>query len=123
MTIAQDLDDLRGKFDSCELVAFADLDAELVLVSSSKKTARRETLDRICADAKYTLSSKVGRTFGPSDTVVRTYEDRTEIYLRSAPTDPDGLCCICAHDIAMSDFLEAARKMLRKMAGNGEDDA
>ncbi len=112
MSVQEDLEELRTSFDGCSLLAFADLGAQIVLVSSSAETARRDALDGLCRSA-VALFDAAGKAHEPdADTALHCSGGTIEIYLRSPQQREDALCALCTTDTDVDGFLRAARKIL-----------
>lgn len=116
MSVQDDLEELRTAFDGCSLLAFADLGAQIVLVSSSAETARRDALDGLCrtAVALFHIAGKAEES--DTDTALNCAGGNVEVYLRDPERREDALCALCSVETDIDGFLRAARKMLTSLA-------
>lgn len=112
------LDNLHDQFPGCETVAFADLSTLVILVTNSDTPHHREELDALCAEAAASFGPPQAPALGstPAGMVFVATPDRLRIYLRDADEPDDALCCVCSHDIAIPQFLAAARACLEKIS-------
>ncbi|WP_342077736.1 hypothetical protein [Yoonia sp. SS1-5] len=117
--VVDDLDALKGNFSGCDTLAFADLSTQMILVTNSDTTYRRESLDKLCAEAAMALGTDKNPAFGdsPSNAAFVATKDQLRIFLR-APAEPtDVLCCVCAPDVDVAAFLSDARPCLDRISG------
>lgn len=124
MGVAEELQKLRQSEAGCRLVAFADIDAQLVLVSDSAETARRETLDSLCASATRIFEASqtgTGDVLTGADTAVEVAGSEMQIFLRNTADPTDVICCICAADTDAVQFITTARQALNDIASEGGD--
>lgn len=102
MDIKDQLDSLRQKVDGCALVAFADIEARLVLVSSSDARASREVLDALCAEAAllFNVADAKGGENGLSgaDTALNHDAEGVRFFVRDTVGGSDVLCCVLSPD-------------------------
>jgi hypothetical protein len=119
--VADALDILHGKHPSCDTLAFADLSTQMILITNSGTTFRREGLDALCAEAALTFGTGGGTALGNSDAglVIVATADHLRIYLRAAQVPTDALCCVCTHDVAIDPFLKDARACLEQISHGG----
>ncbi len=99
MTIADCLDALRSDIPGCQVAAFGDIAAHLILKASHDASVPREVLDRLCAEAADCFATAQGLEESgnvPQSSVVLTTLDM-RIYLR-APERADFLCLLCPLD-------------------------
>ncbi len=120
MGVQDELDDLRAGFPGCSLVAFADLGAQIVLVSSSAETARRDTLDSLCRGAVSLFEAASAGHEPDMDTALRYQGGTVEVYVRDPDRSEDALCAQCSPDTDLTGFLAAARTAITALAGEGE---
>jgi len=116
--VVDDLDALQDKFEGCETVAFADLSTQMILVANTEANHRRETLDRLCAEAVLALGTakKPGLGNTASNTALVATNSQLRIFLR-APNEPsDVLCCVCKPDVDVALFLSDARPCLERIS-------
>ncbi len=116
--VADALDRLHDKYPGCETLAFADLSTNMVLITNSTTTFRREGLDSLCTEAALAFGTSGAPAIG--DTAAMTAfvatRDQLRIYLRHAHEPNDALCCVCSHDLAIDSFLEDARACLQEIS-------
>lgn len=119
MDVTESLDALRGKFADCLTVAFADISTGMVLASSSQDQLNQEHLDALCATATEMLTGKTASRIStvlaqgePSDIQQAVIYESMEIgvFLKSARTPTDALCCACRPGIGLAEFLEQAHR-------------
>ncbi|MBB5721218.1 hypothetical protein FHS72_000825 [Loktanella ponticola] len=115
---SEELDALHSQFPQCETLAFADLSADMVLVTNTDAPQQREALNALCADAAKSLGKPGSPNFGDgqSDTALIATRERLTIFLRASGEPADVLCCICKPTIDVSAFLAAARPTLQKIS-------
>ena len=112
------LDALQGNFAGCETLAFADLSTQMILVTNTDASARRETLDMLCSEAAMTLGTK-GKIAIGSDlnaTAIVASQDQMRVFLRAPQEPTDVLCCVCQPNFDLAYFLPAARACLEQIS-------
>lgn len=116
--VADALDRLHDEFPTCDTLAFADLSANMVLITNSETTFRREGLDSLCAEAALAFGDEGAPALGdhPAMTAIVATRDHLRIYIRDAQEPTDALCCVCSHDIDLDSFLKNARACLEKIS-------
>lgn len=119
--VVDELDALHGRFDACDTLAFADLSTQMILVTNTDTSYRRETLDALCAEAALTLGAEKKLPFGDvaSKAAFVASKDQMRIYLRAADEPTDVLCCVCKTDVDLDAFLKDARPCLDKISSGG----
>lgn len=117
MTIRQTLEQLHADWDGCSAVVLVDLSAQMPLVSVTSSAAPQETLDQLCAEAVLLLP------LSQDGCALMALAGQTRIYLRSDSDPDDGLCCICAPDLAIAPFVAAARACLQQISATVGHDA
>lgn len=112
------LDALQGSFAGCETLAFADLSTQMILVTNTDASARRETLDMLCSEATLSLGTKGKIAIGsdPSITAIVAAHDQLRVFLRASQEPTDVLCCVCQPGFDVTEFLPAARACLEKIS-------
>lgn len=124
MSIADQLDAIHRDFPGCDVVAFADISARLMLCVNAANARPQEWLDRLCVTAADALDGPAAQAFGQgadrvTESVVLT--DETALaFVRSAEAPDDVLCCSCARDVDLDALLARARAELLRMDA-GED--
>ncbi len=119
--VVDELDALQDRFDGCETLAFADLSTQMILVTNSATTYRREGLDILCAEAALTLGAGKQLPFGdtPGTAAFVASKDQLRIYLRASQEPTDVLCCVCDTDLDVDAFLQDALPCLDKISSGG----
>lgn len=120
MSVQDDLDKLRVAFPGCTMVAFADLGARIVLVSSSAETARRDVLDGLSRSAVSAFDFAARAGVPAADLALQCTAGQVEIYLRDPARPDDALCAHCTVAMDLDGFLSAARSALSALAGEGD---
>ncbi|MFQ6551268.1 hypothetical protein AAD018_002865 [Aestuariibius insulae] len=121
MSISDDLDSLREQFPECSAIAFADLSARMVLVTSSRKILRQEALDALCAEASLLFegaggTSALSVTGDVSDTAVVATPDGINLFLRATAEPADLLCLLCSPEVDTAGLLAQARPSLDRIS-------
>ncbi|MEM0934690.1 MAG: hypothetical protein AAF646_03765 [Pseudomonadota bacterium] len=119
MGVEDELGALRAAFPGCSIIAFADLEARIVLVSSSASTARRDTLDGMCSSAVAMFAAAERAGEHAADTVLRSQNGSLEVALRDPVRRDDALCAICAPETDLDGYLLRARAVLDALAQEG----
>jgi hypothetical protein len=119
MGVEEDLHTLRADFPGCTVIAYADLDTRIVLVSSSEGAARRDTLDGLCAGAVDLFAAAERAGEASADTVMRSHGGRIEVSLRDPERRDDALCAICQPGTDLGGYLSRAREVLRALGQEG----
>ena len=112
--VVDELDALRGTYEGCKMLAFADLSTQMILVTDSAANHPREALDALCNEAAFMLgaSGKVALGTTPCRTAVVAGTDGTRVFLRADAEPNDVLCCVCAPQLDLGSFLDDARARL-----------
>lgn len=111
------LEALRTGVPGCQMVAFADLSAGLVLSVSVARKRPQEELDALCSAASDILDGAQAQSAaralaGPVDLAVALHAGRTLAVLRS-PTDPvEALICTGTPEMRPAEALAGARRTL-----------
>ena len=116
--VVDELDQLREANPGCQLVAFADLAAHMVLVTDSGTSHPREVLDALCGEAETLLGAKGNPPLGetPGDTAVWATQASLRVFLR-APHEPnDVLCCVCAPNVNVGKLVANATACLERIS-------
>ena len=116
--VVDELDDLRDANPGCQLVAFADMSANMILVTDSATSHPREVLDALCEEANTLLGAKGNASLGeqPSSAAVWATQASLRVFLR-APDEPnDVLCCVCAPNVNASKLLASASACLDRIS-------
>jgi len=120
MSVSEILNDCRTAIPDCQLVAFIDLDASMVLSVSSVSKQRQERLDALSASASRLFS--MPRVFlagwladngnsSPQVAIVLSMAETTA-YVRSE-TEPREVLCLCGSPNSPVDaMIKAARSVM-----------
>ncbi len=115
MAIAEHLNALQDGFADCQIAAYVDLSARMVLSSASKLAVPQEKLDMLCDKAAAVLADRDAAgvisndTAQPLQRAIILLGDTVHVFHRS-PADPDeALCCVCAAGVDISAFLSSAQ--------------
>lgn len=116
--VADALNALHDSFAGCETIAFADLSTQMILITNTATSHRRETLDSLCAEAALTLggSRKVAVGTAPSTTAIVTGPEQLRVFLRAEKEPSDVLCCVFQPGLDVAAFLPAARACLEQIS-------
>ncbi len=99
MTVADCLEALRSDIPGCQVAAFGDVAARLILKASHDATVPREKLDGLCAEAArcFAVTEGIGTPKATTqDSIVMTAQDM-RVYVR-AQGHADFLCLLCPLD-------------------------
>lgn len=115
MAIAEHLKALQDEFIDCQIAAYVDLSAKMVLSSSTQLAVPQEKLDLLCQKAAAILANEDAATFlsgdaaEPLQSAIIVLGDSVNVFHRS-PADPDeALCCVCAVGVDIETFLSSAQ--------------
>lgn len=96
MTVADCLDALRADIPGCQVAAFGDVAARLILKASHDPAVAREKLDGLCAEAARCFATVEGigaAQAATQDGLVLTAQDM-RVYVR-AQGRADFICLLC----------------------------
>ncbi|SFS22228.1 hypothetical protein [Yoonia litorea] len=116
--VVDELNTLRDSVSGCQMVAFADLSAHMILVTDSKTSHPREVLDDLCDEAATLLGRRGVPALGetPSNTAVWATQASLRVFLR-APGEPnDVLCCVCAPNVNVGRLVAKASACLDRIS-------
>jgi hypothetical protein len=113
------LDRLQAAHPACDTLAFADLSAAMVLVSTGDDP--REMLDALCAEAMLIFGSDSAPALGQDapDHVIIASAGQLRLHLRGLDDPYDALSCCCGPDLNLPAFLQDARRTLEEIANGG----
>jgi hypothetical protein len=116
--VVNSLDALHDSYPGCETLAFADLSTQMILVTNSATTSRREVLDALCSEAALNLGAAGNVAIGtdPSITAIIAGQDQVRIFLRATKEPTDVLCCVFQPGVDIAGFLPAARACLEQIS-------
>ena len=124
MGIQEDLDSLRKDVPGCEVVAYADIDAGLVLVASSDSSPRRELLDELCGVAvRHFAKAAYPGLEAPDMALERSHNKPVQVFLRNLTEPTEVVCAICKPDTDLDAYITNARDLLDRTATASGDDA
>ena len=125
MAKADALCDLRAQFPACELIAFADLSAHMVLMTSAADTVPQERWDGLCEMARDALragsSPQLLACLGaPPEHASLTRAARLSaaeyhVFLTASSVPDFALCALCQKDLPLADFYAAAQPILDRL--------
>ncbi|MFY0661541.1 MAG: hypothetical protein JXR15_13705 [Shimia sp.] len=119
MTVADCLDALRSDIPGCQVAAFGDVAAHLILKASHDAAVPRERLDGLCGEAArcFAASESLGDPKAATqDSIVLTAQDM-RIYVR-AQGRADFICVLCPLDCDPEIVVPKSIAALTKMAGD-----
>jgi len=121
MDVAKRMQSLRDQFPECTLMAFADLEAGMVLSVSADTSRMQEEISSLCSTAKTVLSHQAN---GPIEALISNGSDagvfeavliepeEVGVFLKSTIKQSDVFCCVCTSRISLQRFLPAVRAAL-----------
>ena len=121
MDVAKRMQSLRDQFPECTLMAFADLEAGMVLSVSADTSRMQEEISSLCSTAKAVLDRQAN---GPMEALISngsnagvfeavlTEPEKVGVFLRSTIKQSDAFCCVCSGQISLARFLPAVRAAL-----------
>lgn len=116
--VVEQLDALKAKFEGCETLAFADLSTQMILVTNTDTSYRREALDSLCSEAVLALGNGKKASLGdtPPVTAFVATKSQLRIFLRAPDEPTDALCCVCTPGVDVAAFLDDARPCLERIS-------
>lgn len=119
--VVEELDALRDGYGGCEVVAFADLSTQMILIADTQSNLPREDLDRLCAEAATSLGSSNKCALGevPNRAAIVANGKAMRVFLRASTEPNDVLCCICQPELDLNRFLSDARERLDRISSDG----
>lgn len=121
--VVDELDRLRKTSTGCQTIAFADLSAQMILVTDTQSTLRREALDALCEQAAFLLGEGDSLALGNHTSQLALMADRSSLrlFLRASNEPNDVLCCVCTSDLDVDKFVADATDCLNRISsGNSE---
>jgi len=119
VTVADCLEALRSDIPGCQVAAFGDVAARLILKASHDAAMSREKLDGLCAEAARCFAMTVG-TGDPKaatqDSIVMTAQDM-RVYMR-AQGRADFICLLCTLDSNPEEVVPKGVAALSQLAGD-----
>lgn len=118
------LDDLRAQFAACELIAFADMTAQMVLMKSAQTRMPQERWDGLCAMAKDVLRGPAAdHALDCLDAPKQATLSRAavlnakecDIFLTTAAAPDFVLCAVGGAGFSVTRFLAAAQPVLDQL--------
>lgn len=118
---AQILDELHDRFPCCETLGFADLATQMMLLTNTGTTHRREDLNALCAEAALVFGPPDAPALGDTaaNTVYIATPDHLRIYLRDPHDLTEALCCVCSYNVPIDSFVQDARSCLARISRDG----
>lgn len=124
MSVSEGLDNLLAAVPECQLVAFIDLDAGMVLASSAQTKQRQEFLGALGESAARHLSMtedglanclSLNENSAPPDIAVLLSATGTVAFVRSAAERNEALCVSCSPNVAVDAIIDRARSVLSEL--------
>lgn len=126
MDILTRLDQLRLTFHECQAVAYADLGARMILVTSTAIDLPQERWDDLCHTGFALLtgapSEEASRVMRNEDTVSHALVlegQELGLFLRSQSNGEDVLLCVSSPSLPINEFMEKAGVVLDGIAQDG----
>ena len=119
MTVADCLEALRSDIPGCQVAAFGDVAARLILKASHDATVPREKLDGLCAEAArcFAMTEGLGDPKASTqDSIVMTAQDM-RVYVR-AQGRADFVCLLCPLDSDTDTVVPKSVAALSQLVGN-----
>ena len=126
MSVAEILDGCRAAIPDCQLVAFIDLDASMVLSVSSQAKQRQERLDTLGASASKLLPmpdddlarclADGGKSAPPIAIVLSMAE--TTVFVRSTTEPREALCCCGSPSTPLDAMIKTASSVLADISAS-----
>jgi hypothetical protein len=118
MTISEELDLLHSRFPSCGTLAYADLAAQMVLVTSSQSPLDRHSLDALCASAARLLGAGEPLPLGtlPAAYALTSEPGKLLLFLRPPGASADALLCHADQTLDLALFQAEAQACLGRIS-------
>lgn len=119
MTVADCLEALRSDIPGCQVAAFGDVAARLILKASHDASVPREKLDGLCAEAARCFAVTEGLSApkaATQDSIVMTAQDM-RVYVR-AQGRADFICLLCPLDSDPEEVVPKGVATLTQLAGD-----
>lgn len=116
MTVSDCLDALRAEISDCQVAAFGDTQARLILKASHDAYVQREVLDGLCADAArcFAMAQSVADPTSVSTHSIALTDQEMRLYLR-ANGRADFLCLLCPLESDVSLIIPKAFQALAQL--------
>ena len=129
MDVTEELKRLRQQVTGCDLAAFADIGASMVLSVAHDGQVAQEDMDALVQAAKAALDSDLAtdaaKLFDDNDgqqtTVTVSTPDEVRLFLRSAARPAEALVLLCRADIDLAAAIHTARDVLEQIAASNVD--
>ena len=125
MSVTDALDAMRSEIPGCSLVAFADLNSQLVLSASSLGQPGQEELDALSNAAQLVLNGTVAEGAATvwtdthpdaaAETAMLLTEAEARVFLRAPGGAPEALICLCAPESDLELVLDKGRATLARI--------
>lgn len=103
------LSEFRARFPACELVVYVDISAGTVLKTDGALNYPQEILDALRDCARDLLNVRSEFMDQAVEHAVLLGQNGARIFLRAPDEPSEALCCLCAPEIDVDPFLDAAR--------------
>ena len=116
--VVDELDTLLSGSAGCQTIAFADLSAQMILVTDTASNLPREKLDRLCRQAVGVLGVNGRPVLGdlPGQTAVVADPSGLNVFLRASDEPDDALCCVCTPEVDLDKFVADATACLNRIS-------
>ncbi|MCP4207137.1 MAG: hypothetical protein GY767_08865 [Shimia sp.] len=118
MTLEDRLHTLRSALPNCQVVAFGDAQARLILKASHASLVPREVLDSLCAEAAecFATADRIGATPAQASEAVVLTDEESRIYLR-AQNRADFLCIVSQRQSNLDLAVTQGTHTLQRISG------
>lgn len=122
MDITAELDALRTELQGCSLVAFTDLNSQLVLCSSAASQPLQEELNALSASAQLALDGAFAEGAAPvwggenaAEVAMLMTGDEIRMFFRSPGNSSEALICVCSASTDLDAAATEARAGLARI--------
>lgn len=125
MNVSEHLDAIREAIPGCRLVSFGDLETGLALRTSATRAQRQDYLEDMLQQAAAAFAASDSLTGGTQDgapsghSAIVATPGEIRIFVRSADTPSDVVCCVCDDATEENRVQTSARKLFQLLAGGG----
>lgn len=123
MQISAHLDQLRSAFPDCRAIAYSDLGAQMILVTSADEDMPQERWDDLCdtgvalltgEPAQHAIRAMI-RGVGTAHAIVLD-ADEMGLFVRSGPNPEDAILCVARLTLPVTEFIAQAGDLLGRIA-------
>lgn len=118
MTVADCLDALRSDIPGCQVAAFGDVAAHLILKASHDTSVPRERLDGLCAEAArcFAMTEGLGDPKSATQESIVLTEQDMRVYVHAQGCE-DFLCLLCPLESDPDSVVPKGVAALARIAG------